>query len=129
VADQHVPARSRELWTVFLEAGQNGKIALIHQLAAKTASSPLHARPGVARNCITLEPFCQSDIVATRTVSGSIDRNVFVYLVISLESQKTNFSSSGTQIDDQVQDQFSYRTILIGIPPGGPHPYDFKAPS
>lgn len=27
MADQHVPARSRELWTVFLEAGQNGKIA------------------------------------------------------------------------------------------------------
>src|SRR5258706_77972 len=35
VADQHVAARGRELWTIFLEASQNGKIALIHQLAAE----------------------------------------------------------------------------------------------
>src|ERR1700704_2171224 len=36
VADQHVAARGRKFWTVFLEAGQNGKIALIQQLAAET---------------------------------------------------------------------------------------------
>src|SRR5258706_5641835 len=36
VADQHVAARGRKLWTIFLEASQNGKIALIHQLAAET---------------------------------------------------------------------------------------------
>ena len=36
VADQHGAARRRQLWTIFLEAGQNGKIALIHQLAAET---------------------------------------------------------------------------------------------
>jgi hypothetical protein len=36
VADQHVAARGRKLWAIFLEAGQNGKIALIHQLAAET---------------------------------------------------------------------------------------------
>src|ERR1700732_2516636 len=36
VADQHTEARGRKLWTIFLEAGQNGKIALIHQLAAVT---------------------------------------------------------------------------------------------
>src|SRR5712672_4746019 len=36
VADQHVAACGRKLRTIFLEAGQNGKIALIHQLAAET---------------------------------------------------------------------------------------------
>jgi hypothetical protein len=36
VADQHGEASGRQLWTIFLEAGQNGKIALIHQLAAET---------------------------------------------------------------------------------------------
>jgi hypothetical protein len=36
VADQHVAARGRKLWTIFLEARQNGKIALINQLAAET---------------------------------------------------------------------------------------------
>ena len=36
MADQHIAARGRELWTIFLEAGQNGEIALIHQLAAQT---------------------------------------------------------------------------------------------
>src|SRR5258705_8455148 len=36
VADQHGAARGRELWTVFLEAGQNGEIALGQQLAAET---------------------------------------------------------------------------------------------
>jgi hypothetical protein len=36
MADQHVAARGRKLWTIFLEAGQNGEIALIHQLAAET---------------------------------------------------------------------------------------------
>ena len=36
VADQHGAARGRELWTVFLEAGQNGEIALVQQLAAET---------------------------------------------------------------------------------------------
>src|SRR6266404_8086079 len=46
VADQHVAARGREFWTVFLEASQNGKIALIHQLAAKMLD--------VARACLLL---------------------------------------------------------------------------
>jgi hypothetical protein len=36
VADQHVAARDRKLLTIFLEASQNGKIALIHQLVAET---------------------------------------------------------------------------------------------
>src|ERR1700716_3871078 len=36
VAHQHVAACGRKLWTIFLEASQNGKIALIHQLAAET---------------------------------------------------------------------------------------------
>src|ERR1700732_1097266 len=36
VADQHVAAGRRELWTIFLEAGQNGQVALIHQLATET---------------------------------------------------------------------------------------------
>src|ERR1700687_258244 len=36
VADQHVAARGRKLWTIFLEATQNRKIALIHQLATET---------------------------------------------------------------------------------------------
>src|SRR6266404_8823351 len=36
VADQHVAARGRKLRTIFLEAGQNGEVALIHQLAAET---------------------------------------------------------------------------------------------
>src|SRR5258707_6396640 len=36
VADQHVAARGRKLWTIFLEAGQNGEVALVHQLAAET---------------------------------------------------------------------------------------------
>src|ERR1700738_1902577 len=35
VAHQHVAAGGRELWAIFLQAGQNGKIALIHQLAAE----------------------------------------------------------------------------------------------
>src|ERR1700686_3310583 len=46
VADQHVAARGRELCTIFLEASQNSKIALIHQLAAEM----LH----VARACLLL---------------------------------------------------------------------------
>src|SRR5712671_5090541 len=56
VADQHVAARGRELWTVFLEASQNGKIALIHQLAAKTLD--------VARACLLL-------LVCARTSKGT----------------------------------------------------------
>jgi len=35
VADQHVAARERKLGAILLEASQNGKIALIHQLAAE----------------------------------------------------------------------------------------------
>jgi hypothetical protein len=35
VADQHLAARGRKFWAIFLEASQNGKIALIHQLAAE----------------------------------------------------------------------------------------------
>jgi hypothetical protein len=35
VADQHPAARGRKFWAIFLEASQNGKIALIHQLAAE----------------------------------------------------------------------------------------------
>src|SRR5882724_7379695 len=35
VAHQHVAACGSQLWTIFLEAGQNSKIALIHQLAAE----------------------------------------------------------------------------------------------
>jgi hypothetical protein len=35
MADQHAAARERKPWTIFLEAAQNGKIALIHQLAAE----------------------------------------------------------------------------------------------
>ena len=46
VADQHVAARGRELWPIFLEAGQNGEVALIHQLAAEA----LH----VAGTCLLL---------------------------------------------------------------------------
>jgi hypothetical protein len=35
MAHQHVAARGSELWTIFLEARQDGKIALIQQLSAE----------------------------------------------------------------------------------------------
>src|SRR5712672_2402343 len=56
VADQNVAARGGKLWTIFLEASQNGKIALIHQLAAKTLD--------VARACLLL-------LVCARTSKGT----------------------------------------------------------
>src|SRR5882672_10547028 len=56
VADQHIAARGGKLWTIFLEAGQNGKIALIHQLAAVTLD--------VALACLLL-------LVCTRTSKGT----------------------------------------------------------
>src|SRR5882757_8182796 len=36
VADQHLAARGRKFRAILLEASQNGKIALIHQVAAET---------------------------------------------------------------------------------------------
>src|SRR6267154_4796282 len=56
VADQTVAARGGKLWTIFLEASQNGKLALIHQLAAKTLD--------VARACLLL-------LVCARTSKGT----------------------------------------------------------
>src|SRR5258705_12042281 len=56
VADQNVAARGGKLWTIFLEASQNGKIALIHQLASKTLD--------VARACLLL-------LVCARTSKGT----------------------------------------------------------
>src|SRR5260370_8371206 len=41
VADQNVAARRRELWTIFLDAGQIGEIAVILHLATQTLQVPL----------------------------------------------------------------------------------------
>src|SRR6266478_7462835 len=54
VTEQHMAAGGTQLWTIFLEASQNGKIALIHQLAAETlyigcASPLLLVRPAVRK--------------------------------------------------------------------------------
>jgi len=46
VADEHIAARAGQLLTIFLEASQNGKIALIHQLVAEALD--------VARACLLL---------------------------------------------------------------------------
>src|SRR6267154_2987666 len=56
VADQNVAARGGKLLTIFFEASQNSKIALIHQLAAKTLN--------VARACLLL-------LVCARTSKGT----------------------------------------------------------
>src|SRR5256885_7671731 len=72
VADQHVAARGGELWTVFLEASQNGKIALIHQLAAETMHVRCASllvlvraamRKGASRNRDRQQDECQEDFV------------------------------------------------------------------
>jgi len=36
MADQHIAAHARNLGAILLETSQNGKITLIHQLAAET---------------------------------------------------------------------------------------------
>ena len=36
VTDQHIAAGGTKLWTIFLQASQDSKIALIHQLTAET---------------------------------------------------------------------------------------------
>src|SRR5712672_4161581 len=70
VADQHAAACGRKLRTIFLEAGQNGKIALIHQLAAETlhvvgACLLLLIRAamsqGAGRSCDTQQGECQKE--------------------------------------------------------------------
>jgi hypothetical protein len=65
-------ARGRKLWTIFLEASQNGKIALIHQLPAETphvvgACLLLLIRAamsqGAGRSCDAQQGECQKEFV------------------------------------------------------------------
>jgi hypothetical protein len=107
VADQHVAARRRKLWAVFLEAGQNGKIALIH-LAAET----LH----IAGACLLLLLRAAMSLGARQNRDGQQDKRQEEFVHVSPPTdfrQPSDASSpvsfiSGTRIAPVKTIQYSF---------------------
>jgi hypothetical protein len=84
VTDQHMAAGGTELWTIFLEAGQYGKIALIHQLAAET----LHV--AYASLLVLIGPAVSEGANGNRDIQQEKRHQEFVHCVSSFRFQATS---------------------------------------
>ena len=101
VADQHGAARGRELWTVFLEAGQNGEIALVQQLAAET----MHVRCASLSSCSV--PLCARALVETGTDSRmSARKNLCIVILLQISIIATVMECGTPFIPSPSHDRF-----------------------
>src|SRR5258705_12330301 len=100
MADQHLTTGCGQLWTIFLETSQNGKIALIHQLAAETLDLAL------ARLLLLLCAATSQGAGRNRNRQQGECQESFVHCVASFRLQKIpstvetsiNSTASGTDV-------------------------------